>query len=455
MTDNIEQSASINYTRSIGIDIHKNLFVCCSMSMENKNPQIVEEKRFEAFQQDLDAAAEWCISQNPEIITMESTGIYWEALAYKLKDRGLQVNVVNPTHVKGIRGKKTDKKDARWLALVGFFCTTNMSFIPSAPYRLLRLLERHRDNLVRDLQRLKNRFHKYFDRECIKLSYAFSDLSGKNAQTAIQGLIAGLSPEQIVQSLNLKRLKASKETILKALSGIINDTTRQIFSDMQTMIKRFEDQIARYTEDMIAGVTRYCQKAFNYLKAIPGVSDITAAGILIEIGGDVSAFPSVKQFASWLGLCPGDHESAGKRFSGRIRKGNKYVRRYLIQAAHAAARTKSSLGSKCRVLCAKLGKKKGIVAAAHKLSRIMYAMIKNVAEYRDPQVDHEQERVCQRASAALKRIVEATGIAISAHDVNTGEFVMELSPKVPLNARPDIEQRVITQSLLLPGVCKS
>ncbi len=455
MTTKKEQSASIHYSRSIGVDVHKDLFVCCAVAMIDNKPQVVEERRFGGFHQDLEEAVEWCISHNPEIITMESTGIYWESFAYRLQDRGVQPNVVNPAHVKGLRGKKTDKKDAAWLANVGLLSTTNSSFIPSEPFRELRLYVRYRANLVRELQSQKNRFHKQFDRECFKLSSVFSDLSGMNAKRAIRGLLDGLTPEQITQSLNLRRLSASKETIVKALSGRMSNANRQILSDMQALMKPLENQIEYYTKAMVDGVTRLCPVAFANLKAIPGVSDITAAGFLIEIGGDVSAFPSVKQFASWLGLCPGDHESAGKRLSGRIRKGNKYIRRFLIQAAHAAERTKSSLGSKVRVLCGKLGHKKGIVASAHKLARIMYAMIKNVAEYRDPQVDHEQERVCKRASATLKKIVEATGIAISAHDVNTGEFVVELSPEVPLHARPDIEQRLITQSLLLPGVCKS
>lgn len=455
MTAIKEQSASIHYSRTIGIDVHKDLLVCCAMAMVDEKPQVVAEKRFGGYLQDVQEATEWCLSHNPEIITMESTGIYWEPLAYSLLDSGLQVNVVNPTHVKGLRGKKTDKKDAAWLASISFFSTTNSSFIPSEPFRDLRLFVRHRDNLVRDLQRYKNRFHKQFERACIKLSSAFSDLSGKNAQIAIQGLIDGLSPEQIIQRLNLRRLSASKETIEKALSGIMSEGNRQILTDLHAMIKDTEAQIERYTQSMIDGVTRLCPDIFVNLKGIPGISDVTAAGILIEIGGDVRAFPSVKKFASWLGLCPGDHESAGKRLSGRIRKGNRYIRRYLIQAAQAAVRTKSSLGSKFRVLCAKLGNKKGIVAAAHKLARIMYAMIKNVAKYRDPQVDHEQERVCKRATGTLKKIVNAAGVKISVQDTNTGEYIAELSPKVPLHDRPDNEQRLITQSLLLPGVSKS
>ena len=455
MMTNKEQSASIHFSRSIGVDVHKNLFVCCAVAMQDNKPQVVEERRFGGFYQDLEEATDWCISHNPEIITMESTGIYWEFFAYRLLDRGLLVNVVNPTHVKGLRGKKTDKKDAAWLANVGLFSTTNSSFIPSEEFRELRFLLRYRAGLVRELQSKKNRFHKQFDRECVKLSSAFSDLSGKNAKKAIQGLLDGLTPEQIVQRLNLKRLSASRETIVKALSGRMSNANRQVLSDMQELMKPLEEQIEYYTRAMIDGVTKLCPVVFANLKKVPGVSDITAAGFLIEIGGDVSAFPSVKQFASWLGLCPGDHESAGKRLSGRTRKGNKYIRRFLIQAAQAAARTKSSLGSKFRVLCGKLGHKKGIVASAHKLARIMYAMIKNVAKYRDPQVDHEQERVCQRAKATLSKIVEATGIAIAVQDTNTGEYIAELSPEIPLHIRPDKERRLITQSLQLPGVSKS
>ncbi len=455
MTTNKEQSASIHYSRSIGVDVHKDLFVCCAVAMKDNKPQVVEERRFGGFQQDLEEATEWCISHNPEIITMESTGIYWEPFAHLLLKRGLLVNVVNPTHVKGLRGKKTDKKDAAWLANVGLFSTTNSSFIPSEPFRELRLYLRYRATLVRTLQSQKNRFHKQFDRECFKLSSAFSDLSGKNAKKAIRGLLDGLTPEQITQCLNLKRLSASRETIVKALSGRMSNANRQVLSHMQALMKPVEEQIAYYTQAMIDGVTKLCPVAFANLKAIPGVNDITAAGFLIEIGGDVSAFPSVKQFASWLGLCPGDHESAGKRLSGRIRKGNKYIRRFLIQAAQAAARTKSSLGSKCRVLCGRLGHKKGIVASAHKLARIMYAMIKNVAEYRDPQVDHEQERVCKRAKDTLTKIVDATGIAIAVQNINTGEYIAELSPEVPLHNRPDKEQRLIAKALQLPGVSTS
>ena len=444
----------VHFRRAAGIDVHRNSFVCCILDLVDTETQVVAEGTFETFFPDLDKIADWLAKYNPGIITMESTGIYWESLAYRLQDRGMPVNVVNPAHVKGLRGKKTDKKDAAWLASISFLSTTNCSFIPTAPFRELRHIERYRDNLVRDLQRLKNRLHKQLDRVCIKLTTVFSDMSGKNARRAMQGVIDGLSPEQIVDKLNLKRLKADRETIIKALSGVVSDTTRDIISSSLAMIKDVEAQIAQRTEEMIAGVSRLCPAVFCNLKAVPGLSDVTAAGILIEIGGDVSAFPSVKQFTSWLGICPGDHESAGKRMSGKIRKGNKYVRRYLVQAAHAAIRTKCSLGSKCRVLCSKLGKKKGIVASAHKLSRILYAMIKNVAEYRDPQIDHEQVRVCKKASSNLQRIVDATGMSISTYNSHTGEVVMTLTPMVPLQKRTKREREVITQSLQLPGVAE-
>ena len=381
---------------------------------------------------------------------MESTGIYWEPLAWALIAAGFPINLVNARHVKALRGHKTDSKDAAWLAKVSFLSTTNSSFIPNEAFRGLRILSRHRHSLVGELQSWKLRRTKLLDRSNVKLSSVFSDLSGKNATIVIHGLIKGWDPETIVSHLNLRKLKASREQILDALAGRLIEESRFTLTSIQNMIELLEREIATYTKKMIDGIRSLCPGHFKRLCAVPGLSTVTVAIFLIEIGGNVDAFPTCGNFVSWLGLCPGNNESAGKRHSGRTRKGNKFARRALIEAAQAGIRTKTSLGSKGRVLSGRIGFKKGIIAMAHKISRICYSMIKNEAEYRDPDIDYEQMRICQKANRNLKKISEAAGVSLSMYSVDTGEVVQTITPKVPLNKRPPSEQKLIIQ--LLPGV---
>ena len=441
-----------HYSRVIGIDVHKELFVCHAMLKDSDGKLQEEEQRFGTFHKDIRDVCSWVESWQPEIITMESTGIYWEPLAWTLRDAGFPVNVVNARHVKALRGHKTDSKDAAWLATISFLCTTNRSFIPTQEYREYRRLERARVNFVGDLQRVKNRRSKILEEANIKLSSVFSDLSGKNARIVIHGLIEQKPAEKIVSALNFRRLKADKQRVLDALAGDLGDTGRKILSDYQENIESLEQKIQEYTQLMIDCVKRSCPDHFYHLKTIPGISDASAASILIEIGGGVGAFPSAKQFASWIAICPGNHESAGKRYSGKTRKGNKYLRRILIECAQALCRSKSSLGSKALENCSRLGWKKGIVATAHKLARIIYAIINNCVEYRDDNIDYEQMLTCRRVERNIRKIADATGASVTIHRNDTGEVISSAEPRIPYQNRPESQRILIAQ--LLPGVVK-
>ena len=392
------------FHRVIGLDVHQAQVTACAIFTDPDGNVTIERRQFGAFQKDRKALALWCASHRPDTVVMESTGIYWKSPYAALEKVGVQAQVVNARHVKQVPGRKTDVGDAEWLATLARAGLLRGSFVPPAQLRELRLIARQRQNLVGMLSSEKNRLHKVLTDGGIRLGVVVSDIHGQSARAMIQALIQG-SPPGAVLRLASRRLKASQEEILDALQGELSASHRFVLDETLRHIESLEAQIARFDVQLLEGLKPQ-KNALELLQTLPGIDTVGAALLLVEIGDDMSVFGSADRLASWTGLCPGNNESAGKRKSGRTRKGNPYVRRILCECAHAASRTHCALRSKFQSLVVRRGHKRSIIALAHKMLRIIYFMLSHGKYYRDADTDYEALSVQRNASRWIKKLIK-------------------------------------------------
>lgn len=386
----------------IGLDVHQAQITACAIIEDPDGATRIEQRQFGAFKRDRRALAEWAASLAPDEVVMESTGIYWKSPYAALEAVGIRGQVVNARHVKNVPGRKTDVGDAQWLATLARAGLLRGSFVPPAKLRELRLISRQRQKLVGQLASEKNRLHKVLTDGGIRLGVVVSDLHGQSARAMVKAIVAGQLPHEVLQ-LASRRLKASREELFDALAGELTDSHRFVLDELMRHIEEIEARIARFDARLLAGLASE-ENALILLQTLPGVDLIGAAMLLVEIGSDMEAFGSADRLASWVGICPGNNESAGKRKSGRVRKGNLYVRRLLCEFAHAASRTKSVFQSKFQSLIVRRGHKRAIVALAHKLLRTIFFMLERREHYRDSATDYEALSVQRNAPRWIKAL---------------------------------------------------
>lgn len=392
------------YKRVIGLDVHQAQITACALIEEADGTIGIEQRQFGAFKRDRKALAEWVSSLRPDQVVMESTGIYWRSPYAALEAVGIRSLVVNARHVKNVPGRKTDVGDAHWLAMLARAGLLRGSFIPPAIMRELRLIARQRQKLVGQLASEKNRLHKVLTDGGIRLGVVVSDLHGQSARAMIKAIIDDKPTHEVLEFAS-KRLKASREELFDALQGELTPSHRFVLKELMLHIEEIEARIARFDTRLLAGLESE-RNALALLQTLPGIDLIGAAMLLVEIGTDMDAFGSADRLASWVGICPGNNESAGKRKSGRVRKGNLYVRRLLCEFAHAASRTTSVFKSKFQALIIRRGHKRSIVALAHKILRTIFFMLKRGEHYRDSAVDYEALSVQRNAPRWIKALTK-------------------------------------------------
>lgn len=392
------------YKRVIGLDIHQAQITACALIEEPDGSARIEQRQFGAFKRDRRELADWVSSLRPDEVVMESTGIYWKSPYAALEAIGIRAKVVNARHVKNVPGRKTDVGDAHWLATLARAGLLRGSFVPSAKLRELRLIARQRQKLVGQLASEKNRLHKVLTDSGVRLGVVVSDLHGQSARAMVKAIIAGQSPQEVLK-LASRRLKASREEIFDALQGDLTASHRFVLDELMRHIEEIEARIARFDTRLLAELESESD-ALALLQTIPGVDLIGAAMLLVEIGTDMESFGSADRLASWVGICPGNNESAGKRKSGHLRKGNLYVRRLLCEFAHAASRTTSVFKSKFQSLVVRRGHKRAIIAIGHKILRTIFFMLKRREHYRDSATDYEALSVQRNAPRWIKSLTK-------------------------------------------------
>lgn len=384
------------------LDVHQSKLTVCIL-YENESGEIITElKEFGGFKRDRRAMADWVASFQPELVVMESTGIYWKSPYAALEKQGLTIWVVNARHVKQVPGRKTDFADAQWLAILARNGLLRGGFVPPAVFRELRLIARQMQKLTGILSGEKNRLHKILSDGGIRLGVVVSDIHGKSAKAMIKGLLAGESPEQVLKYAS-NRLKASEEELLDALAGDLSPSHHFVLTELMAHIDELEARIETFRQALLQGLAPY-QAILRSLQTIPGLDETGAALLLVEIGDDMSAFGTPERLASWAGVCPGNNESAGKKKTGKTRKGNPYVRRILCEAANAASRTQCRLQDMFKGLLIRRGRKRAIFALAHKLLKIVFLLIERGDYYRDATVDYEKLSVQRNAPRWIKTL---------------------------------------------------
>src|SRR5262245_46480924 len=307
------------HKRVIALDVHQALITACAIVADEDGVR-VERRSFETFKHGLRALTDWCLGIKPEVVVMESTGIYWKSPHAWLERAGLNCMVVNAHHVKNVPGRKTDIADAEWLAMVARAGLLKPSFVPPEKLRRLRLVSRQRQKLVGTLAAEKNRLGKVLADAGVRLGVVVSDINGKSARAMIAALIAGATPEEALRHAD-RRLRAPRGEIAAALDGDISTEHRFVMQTILRHIDFLEESIRALDTHLVAGLDSPEERnALALLQTVPGIDVIGAAMLLVEIGTTMVLFATPSRLASWAGLCPGNNRSAGKRKRERQRK---------------------------------------------------------------------------------------------------------------------------------------
>ena len=386
-----------------GLDVHK-MMVMATVQTEGENGEIEEiTQSFKTFRRDRKELRNFLVKHQVELVVMESTGVYWKCIHDILVKAGLKVWIVNARHVKNVPGRKTDVQDSQWLATLGRCGLLKPSFVPPPDIEQLRLLFRRRQKLVSQRSGEKNRLHKTLDDAGIRLGGVVSDIHGKSAQDMIQGLIDGLPPEELVKFAR-GRMKSKAKDLFDSMEGSLSPAHRVVLKNIRKHVLYLDDEIAELDAEIRQIVEAQYREPWQLLQTLPGVDEIAAAGLIAEIGDDMSAFGSRESLASWAGLCPGNNESAGKRKSGKTRKGNQSLRRLMCEISQAAIKTKSQFKGKHQSLVIRRGYKRSIIAIGHKMLRVIYCMLTKLTPYKDPEIDYEALTVRRNAPRWLQML---------------------------------------------------
>lgn len=370
--------------RCAGLDVHKKTVVATVRS-PGDGPRVRREvtRTFRTFTGELERLARWLCEERVDLVAMEATGVYWLPVWYALDDAGLKVDVVNAGHVKRVPGRKTDVKDSQWLAQLAECGLLRGSFIPPQEIKELRDLTRYRARMIQERTREEQRLSKVLEDAQIKLNSVVSDPLGVSARLMMRALIAGERNPEVLADLARGRLRPKTATLAHALVGRFNEHHAFLLRLILDHIETLEATIAELDAEVDRLIAPFAQTR-DLLDTIPGVGKRSAEVIIAEIGVDMTRFPTPAALASWAGMCPGHHESAGKHASGRTRRGDIWLRTALVEMAWAAARTHDTyLSAQFWRLARRRGEKRAAVAVGHSILRIAWHIISSQQPYHD------------------------------------------------------------------------
>jgi transposase len=394
------------FERCAGIDVHKRTAVVCRLTVAADGRRLAELRTFATTTDELLQLSDWLSAGGCTHVGLESTGVYWKPI-YQILEGNFEVWLLNAEHIKAVPGRKTDVKDAQWIAELLRHGLVRPSFIPPRHQRELRELTRHRTSFVRERATLANRVQKVLEDAGIKLASVATNVLGLSGRAMLAAIVAGQSDPVLLAELALGRLRKKRAALEQALSGRVCAHHRFLLAELLVQIDGLEETIARFDAQIAAACTANAEdELVALLDTIPGIGRGTAELLLAEVGADMGKFPTAGHLAAWAGLAPGNDESAGRQRSGRTRKGNRWLRAALVQAAQAAARTKQTfLAAQYHRIAARRGKKKAIVAVAHSLLIIAYYVIARREPYRELGADYvDQQRPIATANRLVKRL---------------------------------------------------
>lgn len=374
------------HERCCGLDVHKRTVVACVITPEGRRT-----RRFKTMTKDVLRLADWLGEEGVTHVAMESTGVYWQPI-YNLMEDDFEVWVVNAAHIKTVPGRKTDMKDAEWIADLLRHGLLRPSFVPDRPQRELRELCRHRRQLIRQRAQVVNRIQKVLEGGNIKLSSVATDVVGASGRAMLRAMIAGEDDPETLASMARGRLREKRSMLVDALEGLMGSHQRMMLDSCLRHLDFLEREIERMSEE-VEDRTRPFEEAIERIDEIPGMGRRGAEQVLAEIGTDMKRFPTSRHLASWAGMCPGNNESAGKRIGGRTRRANPWLKSALVEAAWASVRTRDTyLSAQYRRIAARRGKKRAIIAVAHSILVIIYHMLRDGTRHSDLGGQYFEER---------------------------------------------------------------
>jgi transposase len=441
----------ILYPRCAGLDVHKKNVKACVSIIEANGDRHKDIRTYQTMTQNILEMRDWLKEQGCTHVAMEATGVYWKPI-YNLLEGDFTLLVVNAHHIKTVPGRKTDVKDSEWIADLLQHGLLTASFIPSTPQRELRELTRYRTSLVDERAREINRLQKTLEDTNLKLGDVVSDVMGKASCLILAAIVEGETDPTKLAALAVGRVRASQEQLEAALTGHVRDHHRFMLGQHLQLIEHLDEAISHLTQEIARRFTPpeppsqnealpqsaeeqtepaeeilppaqedpplSWQEAVTLIDTVTGISERVAQGLLAEIGINMQQFPSSKHLASWVGICPGNHESAGKRLSGKTRKGNPYARRLLIQAAHAAAHSKNTyLAAQYRRIAARRGSKRAAVAVGHSILIIVYHLLRHRGTYEDLGGNYFDQQDRHMVQKHLVRRLERLGYQVELQPV--------------------------------------
>ena len=396
------------YDICCGIDVHKKLFVAC---LRKDNKSTIRE--FGGTTRELLTLADWLCDEGCQMVAMESTGSYWKPLYNVLEYSGLSAMVVNAQHMKTVPGRKTDTKDAEWIADLLQHGLLKASYIPGKDQRELRELVRYRKSLIEDRARELNRLQKILEGANIKLSGTVSEIDGKSSRNILNVILSGEKfdrakyDEMLSKKEIARNLKANAEQLIDDMNGVLSKMQRKVLRELLKHLDELAEHISNLNEEINNFMNPDEKKCVEDMKTIPGIGNDSAQAIISVIGTDMGRFPTDKHISKWAGLCPGNNESAKKRKSGRTAKGNAVLRTTLVLCAHSAVKVKDSyFSAQFARISAHRGKKRAYVAVAHSMLIAIYHVIKEQVPYHDLGSNYyNQFNIEKKKNALIKKLM--------------------------------------------------
>lgn len=395
-----------------GLDIHKRTVVACRLQRDAEGRTTRTGRTCGTMTGELLALADWLEAAGCQAVAMESTGSYWKPV-YNLLEARFTLLLVNAQHLKQVPGRKTDVKDCEWIAQLLQYGLLRPSYVPERAQRELRELTRYRTALVRERSAELNRLAKVLEGANIKLGSVASAITGVSGRAMLRALVNGETDPVLLAELARGQLRKKLPHLVTALTGSFAAHQRFLVSRQLAHIEYLAESVAEVSAEIAARLAPFAEQ-LALLDSIPGVGAWTAEVILAEIGTDMTRFPSAQHLARWAGMCPGNRESAGKRQSGRIRKGSPWLKTALVEAAYAAGRSQQTvLGERYRRLCRRRGRKRAGIAVGHTILVTAYHLLTRGEPYRETALPAEPEREREHLERQLVRRLEALGNTVT------------------------------------------